>query len=128
MANLHIIESTVLSEKNGVYRLKVSVLDLSIYMFGFRASKSDKAKSGWWIQAPATKTQSGWKNNPEFDKHQTLWLEIEDSCINAVVSYGSKLDDVYTPQDSDLSDDAIDKSLAELTSKQDKAIPWMNED
>ncbi len=128
MANLHIIESEVLGEKNGVYRLKVSVLDLGMYMFGFRASKSDKNTRGWWIQSPAIKTSSGWKNNPEFDKKQTLWLEIEESCTNTVISYGSTSDDVYIPEDSELTDEAIAKSLDESIEKQSKAIPWMDED
>lgn len=121
MAELHIIEAEVLGTKNSVHRLKVSILDLGLYMFGFRVSKSDRNPSGWWVQAPATMTKVGWKTNPEFDKKLTLWSEIELSCINAVTEHCSQLDTVYTPEDSEINPESIEESL-------NKAIPWMNEE
>ncbi len=131
MANLHIIESEVLGVKNEVYRLKVSVLELGLHMWGFRAQKSSKSISGWWIQPPATKTPSGWKKNPEFDTTKTLWSEIERTCVEVVKLYVSNVKEVYMPSDEELTDEAIAKSLNNIPdgdSISGKAIPWMNDE
>lgn len=105
MANLHIVEaSDVQPIKNG-YRIKVNVLDLGFYAFGFTARKSDKNKSGWWVQPPAIKVGSNsWKQTIEFDKSKSLWSEIEDACIDAVAEQErltnlmrQKSDIVYEP-------------------------------
>ena len=111
MANLHIVECEVLSVKNDAYRLKVSVLDLGMYIFGFRASRSDRNTGGWWVQPPATKTISGWKPNPEFDKKQPLWMEVEAACISTVNEYCRGIDTVYAPDESELNDQSISESL-----------------
>lgn len=131
MTKLHIVEVEVLGEVTNGYRLKVDVLDLGLHMWGFRAQKSDKSKSGWWIQPPATKTPSGWKKNPEFDTHKTLWQEIEDECYQAINLSKAASKSVYSPSDEELTDEAISKSLDDVfpdKKSSSKAIPWMNAD
>lgn len=87
MARLHIIDAEVLGEIKGGYRLKISLVDLGVYIFGIRAVHSAKETSGWWVQPPASRTSSGWKANPEFDKKKDLWREIEQSCVEAIQLY-----------------------------------------
>lgn len=95
----------MLGEIKGGYRLKISLVDLGIYVFGFRAIQSDKENSGWWVQPPANRTPSGWKANPEFDKTKDLWREIELACIEAVHQYDGGAAEV------DMSDEAFDKAF-----------------
>jgi hypothetical protein len=81
---LHTIEAEVLGVISGGYRLKVSVLDIGMYILGFTARRSEKLSSGWWIQPPAIHTNGKWKYTAEFDKSKSLWPEIESACIHAV--------------------------------------------
>lgn len=124
MGNAFDVTASVLDiDRNGFYRLKVSIVDMGMYMFGFRAKQSDKG--GWWIQPPSTKTPSGWKMNPEFDKSRQLWQEIEKACITAVCDYGGDFDEHMTGgQYSSLLDKATDKITHTDNAK---TIPWMDE-
>ena len=112
MENNFNVESECLGELGGSqYRLKVSVFGLGLFIFGFRASRSDRNPGGWWIQEPAIKTKdSGWKKNPEFDKKQTLWKEIEASCSKTMDDY-FEVDKSANITDEDLTEEALDKSL-----------------
>ena len=88
---MHTIEVTVRNElatkKGKGYRLKVSVLDLGLYIDGFRAIPSNKNQSGWWVQPPSNNVGGKWINAVEFDKTKVLWNEIEKSCERAIETY-----------------------------------------
>jgi hypothetical protein len=84
---LHSIEVEVRAEITNGYRLKVSVLDLGLYMDGFRVMRSDKNANGWWVQPPAVLARGKWRPTPEFNKSLTLWQEIEQACIEVVSEY-----------------------------------------
>jgi hypothetical protein len=106
---MHSIEAEVRSEIKDGYRLKVSVLDLGFYVDGFRAARSDRSPTGWWVQPPATRSKSGkWIQCPEFDKQKTLWQEIEAAVAACVAEY----------ERNKSTDDKLPT----------KAIPWMNDD
>lgn len=96
MANQYIIDAEVLGEIKGGYRLKISLVDLGMYILGIRATVSTRDDCEWWIQPPATMTKSGWKPNPEFDKSKDLWLEIVQVCKEAIQVYRDDPHD--TPQ------------------------------
>lgn len=81
--NLHSVEVLDIAGINNGYRLKIGVLDLGLYVYGFTARKSDINSSGWWIQPPAVNVNGRWKSTLEFDKSKSLWPEIEEACINA---------------------------------------------
>ncbi len=81
---IHSISVEVRAAIKDGYRLKVSVLDLGLYIDGFRAVRSDRNMSGWWVQPPATNVKGKWLTTPEFDKSCTLWQEIEQACLEAV--------------------------------------------
>jgi|SRR5579884_1207255 len=87
------VEATVRAEIKDGYRLKVSVLDLGLYMDGFRVTSSDKNDSGWWVQPPAIPYKGRWLYMPEFDKNLTLWHEIEQTCIEAIQLYMQPADE-----------------------------------
>lgn len=132
VASLHNIEAEVLGDISNGFRLKVSVLDIGLYMFGWTVRHSERSKGGWWVQPPATRTATGWKHTVEFDKSNSLWVEIETACINAV-STNHQPDVVAEVSDEDLTDEAISKSLdkavAELDpEEQPKAIPWLEDE
>lgn len=81
---IHSISAEVRAAIKDGYRLKVSVLDLGLYIDGFRAVRSDRNMSGWWVQSPAVNVKGKWLYTPEFDKSYTLWQEIEQACVETV--------------------------------------------
>jgi hypothetical protein len=109
------VEVEVLGDINNGYRLKVSVLDLGMYMFGWTARRSDKDKSGWWVQQQAFRVGSGWKQTPEFNKAFSLWQVIESKCIEAVTYYEANPPERVT--DDMMTDEALDKGLDEAFKK-----------
>lgn len=132
MANLHIVEAEVLGDIPNGFRLKVSVLDLGLYMYGWTTRASTKSKSGWWVQPPATRTANGWKHTVEFDKAEALWVEIEVACINAVLT-DPKLDVVAEATAKDLTSEGAKENLDKAVAKfgldgESKAISWLKDD
>ena len=81
---IHSISDDIRGTIDKGYRLKVSVLDLGIYMDGFRAIRSERNAGDWWIQAPAIFAGHKWRGTPEFDKTTTLWEEIEQACLETI--------------------------------------------
>lgn len=126
------VEIEVLGSINNGYRLKVNVIDLGMFMFGWTARRSDKNASGWWIQQQSIKVSEIWKVVPEFNKAMPLWQHLEKKCIEAVNYYEANPPEVIT--DDMLTPEAISKGLEEAISSLDKdkltiakAIPWMND-
>ena len=125
MSNYEVQAIVLDIDRNGYHRLKVSMDDMGMYMFGFRGKKSDRG--GWWIQPPSTKTTSGYKKNPEFDKSKPLWIEIEKACILAVEEYGEvDADRIMSKEDFDT---ALDVAISNITpTEQTVTVPWMDEE
>ncbi|USN96469.1 MAG: hypothetical protein H6797_05395 [Candidatus Nomurabacteria bacterium] len=89
---MYSIETVVRSElRDGKgYRLKVSILDLGLYIDGFRALKSERNQNGWWVQPPSNLVKGVWVTACEFDKTKAFWLNIEQSCVDAIATYLSE--------------------------------------
>lgn len=124
------IEIEVLGSINNGYRLKASVLDLGLYMFGWTARRSDKNNSGWWVQQQAIQINNDWKHIPEFNKAMPLWQELEAKCIHAVQEYEDNPPELI--KDEDLTPEAIaeglGKAIDEIDKDQDQgAIPWLKD-
>lgn len=119
MINLHSVDVEVLGEINNGYRLKISILDIGVYIFGFTIRHSDKNESGWWVQPPAQLINGKWKSTIEFDKSKSLWLEIEQECIDSIKNYGTKNSNTYMPEDSELTDESIENSLNDALKRLD---------
>lgn len=125
MSNYEVQAIVLDIDRNGFHRLKVSLEEMGMYMFGFRAKHTDKR--GWWIQPPSTKTTSGWKMNPEFDKSKPLWIEIEKACILAIEDYGRADDDRFMSTEEYST--ALGVVIDNMTPmKQVESIPWMDEE
>ena len=104
------IEIEVLGSINNGYRLKVNVVDLGFYMFGWTARKSDKNESGWWVQPAANNVNGTWKLTVEFNKAMPLWQELEKKCIEAVNDYESRPEEPEISEE-DFTPEAISRQL-----------------
>lgn len=98
------------------YRLKVSILELGIYIDGFRATRSEKNRGGWWIQPPAI--PPAWKRLPEFDQKNNLWQTIERLATEAA----TKADLADSSSDDDWSSLSPDEFNKYLSNNIDKTI------
>jgi hypothetical protein len=103
----HIVEVEFRGEIKGGYRLKVSILDLGLYIDGMRLTKPSGT---WWLQTPAQRVNGRFWHNTEFNQKMTLWQEIFNKCIEAVEDYESSSESLT---EEDLSDEAISKGLDE---------------
>ncbi len=65
----------------GGHRLKVCVLNLGMYIDGFRVYPSKKVEGTWVVYQPSTKIgNNGYKDVVEFAKNKPLWKEIAEAC------------------------------------------------
>lgn len=115
--NNHIIEAVVTGAIGGGYRLKVSVIDLGLYIDGWTI-RSPRENGEWWLQPPAHKVGNRWVNPAEFDKSKSLWKEIYSECLDAVKLYEASTESL---SEEDLSEEAISKSLDDAVKALDKA-------
>lgn len=102
------IEVEVRGEITDGYRLKVSVTSIGMYVDGFRAVKSDKNRTGYWVQSPAQKVNGKWIHTPEFSTKTDFWAQLDQSCLDAITDYETDVpsrgkDTVIT----DISDEPI---------------------
>jgi hypothetical protein len=116
----HIIEVEITKEIAKGYQLKVSILDLGLYLFGFRLTLHNENK-GWWLQTPAIRLPNRYWHNVEFDQTMTLWQEIEAKCHEARQEYEGS---TGNPTEEDMSDEAISKGLDEaIKSLEESSTP-----
>jgi hypothetical protein len=84
MAKSFSIEAQVHKPIPQGYRVKVSLLDLGMYISGFVVMPPNDDHD-WTVYPPAERAGRGkWKYNPEFNKHLPLWEEIYEACVDAV--------------------------------------------
>lgn len=125
----HLIEAEITAEIDRGYQLKVSILDLGLYISGWRIIRP-KGNKDWWLQPPAYPIKGRWWKNVEFDTKKPLWLEIEAKCLEAVKLYEASA----SPSDEDLTDESIAEAFDEATkswgledSESGKAVSWKND-
>lgn len=117
MSNLHHIDAQVhMQVANGAYRIKVSILDLGLYLNGVLAYPPNGEHEEWWVNPPAQRKGKGYFYPAEFNKKETLWLEIQQACIEAVQL--ELLNDAASGVD-----DIEDWSEEKLRENLDKAFP-----
>lgn len=85
------IEAEVFAEKESIYYVKISLLELGMYISGITVRLSPKY-SGWWVQMPYYwNTRSGaTKRYVEYSKQSVIKPIIEQECIAAVEHYQAK--------------------------------------
>lgn len=89
---LHTIEVKVHMPVNDGFRVKVSVLDLHMYINGVLVFPPNNDHEEWVVYPPAMKI--GFKKiyPVEFNKKEGIWLEIHEACVEAVKLYKSETD------------------------------------
>lgn len=106
------IEVTIRGEIENGYRLKVSFLNIGMFIDGFRALRvpEEKNPSGWWIQQPSYRVGRNYKKSPEFNMKHPFWLAIEKACVDAAShEAASSLEDLSQEEISKGLDDAYDR-------------------
>jgi hypothetical protein len=85
MAYLHSVQVDYHQEITNGHRVKVSILDLGLYINGFRVYEPNKEKKKDWIIFPPQYFAAGKRFNVvEFDKSKSLWVEVRQACIDCV--------------------------------------------
>lgn len=119
----HIVEAVVTNKIRGGYRIKVSVLDLGMYMDGCRLLHSGKEEDGWWFQAPSYRYGNGWKAAVEFDKRKQFYSLLKEKCIEAVQTQEDGSASV-----EDMSDEALSSQMEQTLSQSlHSGIPDFND-
>jgi len=103
MPKLYTIEAqvhkTVSTSVGTAYRVKVSVLNLGVYINGMMVYPPNAKFDQWGVTPPAQRAGRGkYIYTIEFNKKEILWEEIYDKCVEAAqLEYqNSKDDEVIT--------------------------------
>ena len=112
MTKLHNIEATVHKVVGNGYRVKVSMIDLGMYINGMMIFPPSEDHREWSVMTPARPAGRGkYARIVEFDKRKILWEEIYVACVEAVESdpeYSQKqIKDIVI---DDIDDEPIDLS------------------
>ncbi len=107
MPKLHTVEAEVHKSAavSGGYRVKVSVLDLGLYINGVMVYPPSEKYDEWSVLTPARPAGRGrYVRIVEFNKKLPLWEHIYDACIDAAkLEYSYEKDVVIT----DIPDEPI---------------------
>ncbi len=107
-----------------MYLVKVSLVDVGMYITGITAQPSPKRpEDGLWIQPPRYQPRKGgkWVTPVEFDTNKPLWQLVEKVVTRAIKDYtGNQKDEVYWPTDEELADinGTVSKGIDEFLNSQ----------
>jgi hypothetical protein len=104
MAKLHNIEAQVHKPLPTGYRVKVSVLDLGMYINGFVVMEPNEQHPNWAVYPPKQNIYGHFIPIVEFSKKLPLWDEISEACIEEVKKYSQETKDVVI---TELSEEPI---------------------
>ena len=97
------VEAEVHRELKQGYRVKVSILDLGVYINGMVVFQPNEDHTEWSVMTPALRSGKGkYTHVVEFNKKMPLWEEVYLQCVDAVklhISDGRALDVVITEID-----------------------------
>lgn len=102
MPKLHTIEAevhkTVPTSVGTAYRVKVSILDLGMYINGMMVYPPNAKFDQWGVTPPSRPAGRGkYAFIVEFNKKEALWGEIYDKCVEvAQLEYQNSKDEVLT--------------------------------
>jgi hypothetical protein len=83
--NVFNIEATVHKELSLGYRVKVSILDLGLYINGMVVFPPNEEHEHWAVYPPSMRAGRGkYAYITEFNKKLPLWDEVFDACVDAV--------------------------------------------
>ena len=100
MTKLHAVEVSVHQQIKEGYRVKISVLDLGLYINGALVFPPNDKHDNWVVYPPAIPTRFKRVYPAEFDKRKTLWMEMEQAVIEAVKLHENEVAPMdYVPAD-----------------------------
>lgn len=93
MTKIFNVEASVHKTLASGYRVKVSVIDLGMYINGMVVFQPNDDHKDWSVMTPALRSGRGkWTHVVEFDKSTALWEEIYQACVQAGKQYMSEQD------------------------------------
>jgi len=102
-AEAEVYKDIVTKSHNHMYLVKVSLVDVGMYITGITAQPSpQRPEDGLWVQPPRYQPRKGgkWVIPAEFDTGKPLWQLIETIVRKAVEKYtGGDKDEIYWPPD-----------------------------
>lgn len=101
---LHIIEAQVHKPLEKGYRVKVSVIDLGVYINGCVVFPPNGEHTAWAVYPPKQNVFGKYISIVEFNMKLPLWEEIFEASVNAVKLYLSDAKDVVI---TDIGDEPI---------------------
>lgn len=85
MAKLYSVEASVHKRYGEAYRVKVSILDLGVYINGMMIYPPNEDHDGWAVLTPARPAGRGkYARIVEFNKQLPLWEHVYEACVDAV--------------------------------------------
>lgn len=79
------VEAAVHKQIGDGYRVKVSILDLGMYINGMMVFPPNDEHENWSVYTPAQRAGRGkYAYIVEFNKKMPLWAEVHVACIDAV--------------------------------------------
>lgn len=85
MPKIHTVEAEVHKAVGNGFRVKVSILDLGMYINGMMVFPPSEDHSEWSVMTPARPAGRGkYARIVEFDKRKPLWEEVYIACVEAV--------------------------------------------
>lgn len=95
------VHKTVSTSVGTAYRVKVSVLDLGMYINGMMVYPPNARFDQWGVTPPSRPAGRGkYTYIVEFNKKETLWVEIFDKCVEAAqLEYSLNKDVIITDFD-----------------------------
>lgn len=108
MPKSYTVEAAVHKQYKNGYRVKVSILDIGLYINGMMIYPPDDDHRDWSVLTPARPAGRGkYAHIVEFNKKLPLWDEVYEACVNAVKLELSQSRDVVL---ADIDDGPIDLS------------------
>jgi len=104
MPKLHNIEARVHKPLPTGYRVKVSILDLGMYINGCVVMPPNGDHPDWAVYPPKQNVFGRYISIVEFNKKLPLWIEVNEACIEEVKKYLEESRDVVI---DDISDEPI---------------------
>jgi hypothetical protein len=95
MPKVYSVEAQIHKQLEKGFRVKVLLLDLGVYINGFRVLPPNEEHDKWTVYPPSQHVGFGnYITVVEFDKKHMLWIEIYEACVEAVQIYMSQGKDV----------------------------------
>lgn len=117
MTKLHNVEASVHKPYGQGYRVKVSILDLGMYINGMMIYPPNEDHNEWSVLTPARPAGRGkYARIVEFNKKLPIWELIYDACVDAVkLEMKNQSQDVVLTDIEEMSIEEFDARIKEIS-------------